>query len=176
MLCRNTVAWLYRLDRNFTWDSALPVAEDLVCRDSDGKVRLIVEAGGRLTVTRGYSWNGCSPKVCVLDLLIGTPDGAVYEPTGKPKAYHASLVHDALYQFLDAGSPISRAQADGCFLRLMRESEFVLSRPYWIAVRAFGGVVWRAKKAARNWRGEALPVSAIGAGAVLRDTQPREHM
>ena len=130
MLCRKTAAWLYRLDRSFTWESALPVREDLVFRDGDGKVRLIVESGGRLTVMRGYSWNGCSPKVCVLDLLVGTPDGAVYEPTGRPKAYYASLVHDALYQFLDAGSPVTRAQADGCFLRLMGESEFVLRHLY----------------------------------------------
>jgi hypothetical protein len=175
MLCRKTVAWLYRLDRSLAWESALPVHEDLVFLDGDGKVRLIVESGGRLTVTRGYAWNGCSPKVCILDLLIGTPDGAVYQPTGRPKAYYASLVHDALYQFLDAGSPITRAQADDCFLRLMGESEFVLRHVYWAAVRVFGGFVWQGKKAARNWRGEALPVSALGSGAALRDARPGEH-
>jgi hypothetical protein len=163
MMCRNTVEWLYRLERSFTWESHLPVTEDLAFRDAEGNVRLVIEAGGRLTVMTGYAWNGCSPKVCILDLVVGTPDGAVYEPTGRPKAYHASLVHDALYQFLDAGSPVTRAQADGCFLRLMEESEFVLRRPYWAAVRAFGGLVWRAKKMSRRWRGEALPVAAWAA-------------
>lgn len=173
-MCRKTVKWVYRLDRTFVWESGLPVTEDLVFKDAKGKVRLIVEQGGRLTVTRGYAWNGCSPKVCVFDLLLGTPDGAVYEGTGRPKTYFASMVHDALYQFLDAGSTISRAQADGCFVRLLGESEFVLGRLYWAAVRAFGWLVWRGKKAARNWRGEVLPVSALTADSTTaHDTAAR---
>ena len=158
MFCRNTVQWLYCLDSNFTWDSGLTIDRDLVCRDAEGNVRLILEAGGRLTVTRGYAWNGCSPKTCFLDLLIGTPDGAVCRKTGRPKAYFASMVHDALYQFLGADAPITRAQADECFFRLMSESQFVLSYPYWLAVRLFGGLVWHGKKTVRKWRSEVAPV------------------
>jgi hypothetical protein len=149
---------LYRLERNYSWESGLTVAKDMVCLDDQGKVRLVIEVGGRLTVTSGYAWNGCSPKVCMLDILVGTPDGAVYAPTGRPKTYFASMVHDALYQFLDAGSPITRAQADGCFFRLMEESEFALRYVYWAAVRVFGGLVWQGKKTARKWRGSVVPV------------------
>lgn len=153
MLCRRSVSWLYRLERNYSWESGHPVAETLVFRDSAGKVRLIIEEGGRITVTRGYAWNGCSPKVCVFDILLGTPDGVVYAPTGRPKAYYASLIHDALYQFLGEGLPISRGDADGFFLLLLQESEFLPAHLYWLGVRAFGWLAWRVTKTKRGWRG-----------------------
>ena len=161
MLCKNTVRWTYRLDHNFTWDSGLMVDEDLVFRDGSGKVRLIIEVGGRLTVTRGYAWNGCSPKICFLDILLGTPDGAIYGPTEKPKTYFASMVHDALYQFLCTKTPITRTQADDCFLRLMAESTFVLRHVYWFAVRVFGCFVWRGKRIVRKWHGDVMSVKHL---------------
>lgn len=163
MLCKNGVRWLYRAEASFSWESGIAVPADQVFFDSGGKVRLIIETTGRITVTRGYAWNGCSPKICVLDLLIGTPDGVVSAATGRPKTYFASMVHDALYQFLRAGSPITRAQADRCFLRLMADSEFALRHVYWLAVRAVGWFVWRGKRITRRWAGssrlvEDLPV------------------
>ncbi|MBI5584548.1 MAG: hypothetical protein HY892_12070 [Deltaproteobacteria bacterium] len=171
MMCRNTVRWLYRIDRSYSWESGLEVSQDLVFRDAEGKVRLVVEVGGRLTVMAGYAWNGCSPKVCVLDILVGTPDGAVHERTGKPKTYFASMVHDALYQFLDAESPITRVQADGCFFRLMAESDFVLRHLYWLAVRAFGRLVWQGKKTVRKWRGEVVPIPLLAVHSAGRQYQ-----
>jgi hypothetical protein len=158
MLCKDSVAWLYRLERTFTWDSGHHVPKDLVFRDKDGAVRVVVETSGRITVMRGYAWNGCSPKVCLFDILIGTPDGVVYARTGKPKTYYASLVHDALYQFLLLDDSIKRRHADGFFLRLLGESAFAPRHLYWLAVRAFGWLVWLGKKRARRWAGsrEAL--------------------
>jgi hypothetical protein len=171
MFCKNSVAWLYRSERSFVWDSGLRVDEDRVFRDADGKVRLIIEASGRITVTRHYSWNGCSPKMCVFDFIVGTPDGVVHARTGRPKTYFASMVHDALDQFLRANSPLSRRQADACFLRLMAESDFALRYVYWAAVRVFGRLVWRAKRASRGWRGTGVPVSALlGPAQSLRGT------
>ena len=161
MFCTNSVAWLYRADRNFTWDSGLLIPEDQVFLDATGKVRLIIEATGHLTVTRGYSWNGCSPKFCFFDLLIGTPDGVVDAETGRPKTYFASMVHDALYQFLRADSPISRPQADRCFLRLMAGSHFSLRHIYWVAVRLLGRVVWHGKRIKRGWDGHRLFVADL---------------
>lgn len=161
MFCRNAVAWLYRADENFEWDSGLSIPEDQVFLDAGGKVRLIIETTGRVTVTRGYSWNGCSPKVCFFDLLIGTPDGVVDAQSGRPKTYFASMVHDALYQFLGAASPISRAQADGCFLRLMAASNFSLRYVYWVAVRLGGRLVWHGKRLKRGWRGERLSLATL---------------
>jgi hypothetical protein len=158
MRCKNSVPWLYRLDRNFSWESGRPVPHDLAFRDKQGTVRLVVETSGRITIMRGYSWNGCSPKFCVFDILIGTPDGVVHARTGRPKAYCASLVHDALYQFLFLDQAIKRRHADRFFLRLLGESEFAPRYIYWLAVRAFGWLVWLGKRRARQWDGtrEAL--------------------
>ena len=47
---------------------------------------------------------------------------------------------------------------DRNILRLMADSQFVLRFPYWLAVRLFGGLVWRGKKTLRKWRSEVAPV------------------
>ena len=86
-----------------------------------------------------YAWDGCTPKFCLLDVLLGVPDGAVDSRTGKVKTYYASLVHDALYQFLDVGLPYNRKDADDFFLCLMEETGFILRQIYYRAVRLFGG-------------------------------------
>lgn len=152
-MCKNSVRWLYRLEGNFAWESRHPVADDLVFRDKTGVVRLIIEADGTITVTKGYAWNGCSPKVCVFDFLVGTPEGVVHARTEKRKTYFASLVHDALYQFLPEGLPYSRRDADRFFLVLLGEGEFAPRWPYWAAVRLFGGFVRRATRQKRQTRG-----------------------
>lgn len=154
--CENSVRWLYVLDHGYSWDSGLDIREDLAFKDRTGIVRLILERGGRLTVTRGYAWNGCSPKFCLFDILLGTPDGVVDARSGRPKTYHASLVHDALYQFVPDGLPLTRRQADGCFLRLMRETGFRPRGVYYVAVRLFGGFVRRATRYVRKTVGAKL--------------------
>ena len=151
--------WLYRLEASYAWTSPFPLDADYAFADSQGKVRLILERNGAITVTRGYAWNGCSPKFRALDLLFGTPEGVVNARTGQRKTYFASLVHDALYQFRADGLPLSRAQCDHCFLFLMRESGFVLAPLYWLAVRAFGGLVHAATRGYRHWRGTALRIT-----------------
>ncbi len=161
MLCRHAAPWLYRSERNFSWESGIGVDRDYAFMDTKGKVRLIIETTGRVTVTRGYAWNGCSPKVCFMDFLIGTPDGAVHAGTGRPKTYYASMVHDALYQFLREQSPLSRAQADRCFLRLMAESAFVWRRLYWLAVRLAGRLVWHGKHRTPHWTGRRVTIAEL---------------
>ncbi|MBP6565269.1 MAG: DUF1353 domain-containing protein, partial [Burkholderiales bacterium] len=131
--------WLYRLSANYEWTSPFALDADYAFADSAGRVRLVLERNGAITVTRGYTWNGCSPKVSAFDLLIGTPEGVVNARTGQRKTYFASLVHDALYQFLADGLPLTRRQADLVFLQLMRESGFRLAPIYWLFVRALGG-------------------------------------
>lgn len=158
---KNNARWIYRVDKSYSWDSALPVSEDQAFQDSNGKVRLIIEKGGRITVMRGYSWNGCSPKVYLFDLVFGTPDGVIHASTGKPKTYFASMVHDALYQFLNADSPIRRREADACFLHLMAASDFSLRYIYWAAVRVFGCFVWLGKRYKRIWGGKTLYINSL---------------
>lgn len=140
MGCGDTVRWLYRLDEDFVWPSPFPVSHDVAFQDAEGQTRLLITTDGTITVLKSYAWDGCTPKVCFLDLLVGTPDGAVYEGTGRPKTYYASLVHDALYQFLPDDLPLKRSQCDECFLRLMRRDRFALRYLYYVAVRLFGGL------------------------------------
>ena len=147
MFCRNTEKWLYRVTGDYTWRSGVSIPKDMEFVDQKGKVRLRISEDGAITVTKRYTWDGCTPKFCLLDVLLGIPDGAVYsgpgEHTGKPKTYHASLIHDALYQFLNKDLPYNRKDADLFFLRLMQETGFKLSGVYYIAVRIFGGLANR---------------------------------
>lgn len=161
MWCTDSVNWLYRLERNYSWESNHPIPEDLVFFDKGGAGRLIVETGGRITITRGYAWNGCSPKFCFFDILLGTPEGVVHARTGRPKTYYASLVHDALYQFLSDGLPLRRRDVDRFFLRLLEESQFAPRWIYWVAVRLFGWIVWRATRRVRQNRGRRQEVATL---------------
>ena len=130
--------WIFRLSRNYSWKSSYTLDRDWAFQDKKGRTRLLLTTDGTITVTRGYAWDGCTPKCFILDLVFGTPDGVVDTRTGHPKTYHASLIHDALYQFLPDGLPLSRAQADRCFLELMADADFALRNVYYSAVRAFG--------------------------------------
>ena len=161
MWCTNCVRWVYKLEKNFTWAFNHPVPEELVFKDKTGVVRLIIEPSGVITVTRGYAWNGCSPKVCIADLLFGTPEGVVHARTERPKTYYASLVHDALYQFLTDGLPLKRRDADEIFLRLMAETGFAPRWIYWFFVRLFGWLIWGATKLKRKNRGTRTRVSEL---------------
>ena len=164
-MCKNSVRWLYKLEHSYRWGSLHPIPEDLVFRDRTGAVRLIIEQDGTITVTRGYAWDGCTPKLCIFDILIGTPDGVVSIRTGRPKTYYASLVHDALYQFLPDGLPLERRHADGFLLRLMAESEFGPRWLYWAAVRLCGGLFRHVTRVKRQTRGSAQTVRDLAAGA-----------
>jgi len=153
MSCKTGVRWLYRLDESFVRETQHQIPYDLVFRDSAGKVRLIIETTGRITITGGYAWNGCSPKFCLFDVLLGTPEGVVHRQTGRPKTYYASMVHDALYQFLRDGMPLKRRHADAMFRRLLEESDFSPAWLYWLAVRLFGWFVHRGTAMKRRWHG-----------------------
>jgi len=152
-MCKNSERWVFTLPHDLSWDSGLVVLEDLAFKDKTGTVRLILRRPGSITVTRGYAWDGCSPKICVFDIVLGTPDGVVDSTTKQPKTYYASLVHDALYQFLLDGLPFSRRQADGCFLRLMAQTGFTPRYVYWAVVRALGWLIVAQHRYKRRNRG-----------------------
>ena len=156
MFCKHGIKWLYRLTKNFSWQSKLDIKQDYAFKDKNGTVRLILEQGGKVTVTNGYAWNGCSPKFCFCDILLGTPEGVVDAETEKPKTYYASLVHDALYQFLPDGLPITRFDADLCFLALMDETDFRPRLSYYLVVRLFGGLVLSWERSSRKTTGTAV--------------------
>jgi len=101
---------------------------------------LEISVDGLVTVkanTTGYAWDGCTPKVSLLNLaIVGVPDGHVDYRTMKPFTYRASMVHDALYQYLDT-IPIKKRDVDLLFLKMM--GDFKLRHVYHFFVKYFGG-------------------------------------
>jgi hypothetical protein len=163
-VCKNSERWVYVLPADFRWDSGLTAPQDLAFRDKAGTVRLVVRRSGEVTIPASYAWDGCSPKVCVFDLLIGTPDGVIDSRTGRPKTYYASLVHDAMYQFLLDDLPFQRRQVDACFRRLMAETGFGPRWLYWAAVRVFGWLFVAQHRYKRKNRGHAEALGTGGSG------------
>ncbi|MFC1807115.1 hypothetical protein ACFL0T_01960 [Candidatus Omnitrophota bacterium] len=102
---------------------------------------LKISTNGEVTVKanyRGYAWDGCTPKKSILNLIIiGVPDGHVNHRTMKPYTYYASMVHDALYQYLDS-VPIQKKDIDLLFLKML--GDFKLRRIYYFFVNHFGGM------------------------------------
>lgn len=101
----------------------------------DGSKEWAVVSKGAITIRKGYSWDGASPKFRLLGRWVGTPD---FEGTRL-----AALVHDCLYQFMDLECmPIDRRDADWIFGSLMKEAGFPVAGIYFGAVAVFGGL-WR---------------------------------
>ena len=92
---------------------------------------LTLDSSGKLAITSGYAWDGCSPAARMFGLWMGTPT--------PPSVRAACLVHDALYQFLDQNY-WTRAEADAVFLTLMQQAGFRPAPIYYGAVRIFGGL------------------------------------
>ena len=143
--------WIYKLDREFSRPSMfsdMPFVGRWLRIDTDGTIR----------VPEGYAWDGATPKFSILDLVIvGTPDGIVSVWSGKPRVYHATLVHDALYQYFPWHG-VSRREIDTLFLEMMREQRFKLSWLYYAAVPLFGGFF--------------VPVKALGRTEVSYSSGP----
>ena len=76
-MCQNSVKWVFELEEDYSWESGFTFTDDFAFKDKTGIVRLILFRNGKITVTKGYAWDGCSPKICIFDILIGTPDGVV---------------------------------------------------------------------------------------------------
>jgi hypothetical protein len=101
---------------------------------------LEISVEGLVTVkanATGYAWDGCTPKYSFLDIAIaGIPDGHVDIRTGKPFTYRASMVHDALYQYLHI-VPIPKSEIDLLFLKIL--GDFRLRHVYYLFTKYFGG-------------------------------------
>ena len=92
---------------------------------------------------KGYAWDGCSPKVKLKDVYIGTLEGVLNDKTGKSKTYYASVVHDVFYQFSkDVKTFIAREEVDREFYLILRRDQFRFARAYYHAVRCFGWLFW----------------------------------
>ena len=75
MFCSNNERWLYKLPADYEWQSPYPQQQDWAFADQHGKIRLKLLRDGRIVVVKDYAWDGCTPKFCLFDILLGTPDG-----------------------------------------------------------------------------------------------------
>ena len=135
--------YIFKLEEDYHFKSqkvSTRPKEDLEFPDEDGEIRLKIAADGTITVKKSYAWDGCSPKLNILDLFwVGTPDGALNE--NKPVTYYASLVHDALGQFAKKYPekiPFNRKERDLIFKEMLEG--FFFQWLYYQAVRIFGGL------------------------------------
>lgn len=116
-----------------------------------------------------YAWDGCSPKRLFFWLfMLGPYDGnsrqetiQVVASTGDhkiqkakilwPSAIHASLIHDALYQYLNS-IPIAKADVDLLFKEMLLKSEVEpwVANAYYLATRFFGSSTVSERKPQAN--------------------------
>lgn len=124
-------AWRYCLDSPFRVRSAHLEGVEFVNE-------WVEIEGGAMTIRAGYAWDGCSPAWTYLGWWVGVWDGPLC-PDGRPAAYFASLVHDALCQFAPQ-IPIKRDATVALFGDMLRERKFPgpLTWLYLEAVRRFG--------------------------------------
>lgn len=88
----------------------------------DYKSYFISLINGKLTLARGYAWNGMS-----------------WWPDSK-KTKRGSGAHDALYQLISENvlKPQQRLIADQIFLRILKEDKYILSSLCYAGVRKLG--------------------------------------
>ena len=109
-----------------------------------------------LTQPNAYAWDGCTPKRLFFWVaLIGTPNWwhgehkvqainrhgkLVEKKVFWQLCMHASLIHDALYQYLD-NIPLSKIEVNKLFYDMLIEAGMprILARVYYFSVHKFGG-------------------------------------
>lgn len=99
---------------------------------------------------KGYAWDGCTPKINLLQITWGNFDGKLKRFASgnyKPYTYYASMIHDVLYQYKRC-VPVTRKEADLILYKMLKEAGFIWAGIYYIGVRAFGWVYfgWRYKE------------------------------
>lgn len=126
-----------------------------------------------------YAWDGCTPKISFFWLaLFGTPDWWDSRTTLQvleqdrlqskavlwPLAHHASLVHDALYQYLNV-APVSKAEADRLFHHMLREAGMAapLAFIYYLAVSLGGAPRMRGVRNGNNTLRSLTPMPSQSA-------------
>ncbi len=96
------------------------------------------------TNSRGYAWDGCSPKILkIRDMYFGTPEGVLNYDTGQAKTYYASLIHDLFYQFSkDLKHLVRREEIDREFYVILKRDGFGAAKVYHWGVRMLGWFWW----------------------------------
>ncbi len=146
---------IYKLDNQVTFSTQCTGIE----YDNS---HLSLSKDGLLTIKARYEWNGCSFKIEILGMVLGTPEGAIptdsesetiirilesFNQTGmvskKRKTFYASLIHDSMYQIAEKHSTqMDRRIADKIFLSLLSAYRFRPAKLYYGFVRLFGWLFW----------------------------------
>lgn len=138
--------YIFKLDEEYQYQSDLTFDQDFVFFDSLHPW-LSISRDGLITVACNYAWDGCTPKIEIFGMVVGTPDGEVSPCTGKPGTYWASLVHDALCQFQEhPDMPLSRGQIDYIFYQIMVRDEFKHADTYYCVVKKMGALYTKVSK------------------------------
>jgi hypothetical protein len=106
-------------------------------KNSKGDELYVIVNNGHVTISKAYSWDGCSIKFAKFnykgkEIYIGTPDGLHDEMKW------VSLIHDVLFQF-NIGSFIL---ANLIFLHGMQEIKWKMTYLYYSVVSTIGWFWW----------------------------------
>lgn len=139
--------WLYTLEHEYLYSTGFPpkMSSESQRFECQGKTWLTIFKNGAVKIAKGYSWDGCTPKLRIGDAIIGTFDGPLVRDDLRdethPQLYYPSLVHDALCQFQrhkhGKTFPYTRKQIDDIFLHHMQKVGFPHAKRYYFFVRAF---------------------------------------
>jgi len=132
--------YIYCIKEDYRYQSAITAREfenEWFKLSSDG---IIIVKG---THYKGYAWDGCSPKLKIKDVYVGTLEAVLNFDTGKSKTYYASLIHDVFYQFSKEVKPfVRRKEVDRELYSILKRDKFVFAGLYYRAVRLFGWLFW----------------------------------
>jgi len=137
---QNMNAYLYCIKEDYSRRSSIKGREfenDWMKLSPDGTITI------KGSNQNGYAWDGCSPKIKLFDICLGTPEAVLNPKTGKSKTYYASLVHDVFYQFSkELRAIVKRKEVDREFYNILMDNEFKAAKLYYYAVRFFGWLFW----------------------------------
>lgn len=137
----------WTLDQDYCFWAPFDFGVQREYHDHQGRVWLTID-GNFCIIHKGYSWDGCSPKIKTDLGIIGTWDGFVknhwFQSCGKQfseqdqQLKYASLEHDAFCQFFnDLPNTVTQEEIDYDFYLNCKAVGFKLSWLYYIGVRTW---------------------------------------
>jgi hypothetical protein len=143
-----TKVWKFVHHSDFTYQTTIFINRkcdyEWLSISEDGTIRV------KGSNSKGYAWDGCTPKKNCLHITWGNFDGQIKrfgKGDYKPYTYYASMIHDVLYQYKRC-APVTRKEADRLFLYMLKEAGFMWDGLFYAGVRAFGWLYsgWKYKK------------------------------
>ena len=107
------------------------------------KTDYLTIANNEVRVEWGYAWDGCSPSWKICGMWFGVWDGPRGKD-GRPSAWLASLIHDAVCQYRDEITGLSTDTSVALFkeLLVLKDSPSWMTWLYPFAVKLYGSKSW----------------------------------